>query len=95
MFDRCCRELDYWLGVAQICRESPLVWTLTPNDDWPEGRSFGFHFTRDCLSVKTPCQFRPIQNTKGYRLTFPEAIPRPERHRLVLEGALWARLTAL
>lgn len=89
------RNLDYWMEVTDIRRENTLVWTLTPNGKWPEGHSFGFHFSRDCLSFETKCRFRQIVGQSGYRLTFPRAITEPESHPHICEAALWTRLTAL
>ena len=93
MFDKIHSGLDYWFGVMDVVREGPLRWRLTPNDAWPEENSFGFHFSRDCLSFSTPCKFRAIENGAAYRLTFPEPIDDPRAHSNVLEAALWARLT--
>jgi hypothetical protein len=93
MFDKVYQSLDYWLSVMDVVRVGPLDWNLTPNATWPEKHGFGFHFSRDCLSSDTPCRFRRIGEGPGYRLTFPEAIHDPESHVLVLEAALWTRLT--
>ena len=95
MFERACKNLDYWFRVMEIDQEAALTWRLSPNGEWPEEQSFGFHFSRDCLSFKTPCTFRPIKGTAAYRLKYPQVITDPRSHPNVLEAALFARLTAL
>lgn len=95
MFEIATKDLDYWFGVMDVTPEHGLTWRLTPNENWPEEQSFGFHFSRDCLSSKTPCTFQPIRGTGAYRLKFPRAIDDPGSHPNILEAALFARLTAL
>ena len=94
-FDKIFAELDYWFGVMDAEHVDGLTWTLTPNSNWPDEHSFGFHFSRECLSARTDCKFKATGRGGSYRLTFAGPIPDPHLHDKVMEAALWARLKEL